>query len=231
MKYVGNGKPWSVNKIHTFLKYTLEEQNMNSNKRTNFYYKISLKGKLIGIIGIHKYNTENNYYLTIFLNKAQQGKGYGTKALLLILDKFIKKKPHIKKVMSQILIENISSHVSCKKTGFVFERVIIRNKKKYNQYVYYVKFHNILKLEYPYLKFFITKEDIHESFKKLQKYTPNFKKGSINCFSNKMELIINFDKEMTINKITDYFTDKCRVKCLFKGKKIYSIRILFKKQR
>ena len=230
MKYVGNGKPWDSKKTKSFLKYSLEEQNSNNKIRTNFFFKISLKKSLIGIIGIHKYETENDYYLTRFLKKSQQGKGYGTKALSLILNKFIKLKKEVKKVISQQLVENIGSQKSCKKVGFVFQKQIKRNGKKYNQYVYYLKLHNILKLEYPYLKYFITKEDIEHSFKKLQKYKPYFKKGTINKFTDKMELIIDFDKERNINQITDYFTDKCRVKCLFKGKKLTPFEYYSKKK-
>ena len=124
---------------------------------------------------------------------------------------------HIKKVISQILYNNIASQKSCLKMGFIYQKQIKRGGKKYKQYIYYFQLYDILKYEYPYLKHFITKKEIKKSFKLLQKYIPTFKKGNLKKFTNNMELIINFDKERHINQITDYFTDKCRVKCVFKN--------------
>lgn len=219
MKYVGNGKIWDLKKTKIFIKYSIEEQKYSNKIRTNFFYKIILNKKLIGIIGIHKYDNENDYNLTTFIDKKYQGKGYGTKVLLLILKKIIKIKKNIKKIVSQMLIDNISSEKSCKNVGFIFRNIIIRNNKKYKEYVYYTKLHKIFKLEYPYLKYFISKQDIFNSFKLLQNYKPIIQNGSINKFSSNMRLIIDFDKEKNINQITDYFTDKCRVRCLFKNKK------------
>tara|TARA_R110002074_G_scaffold401415_1_gene599506 strand:- start:2264 stop:3706 length:1443 start_codon:yes stop_codon:yes gene_type:complete len=219
MKFVGDGKSWSNNKTIKFIKYSIVEQNNNINKRRVFYYKISLNKKLIGIIGIHKYDNENDYNLTYYIGKKYQGKCYGTYALRLILKKLYKIKKSIGKVVSQVLVNNIGSQKSCKKAGFIFQKNIKRNGKKYKQYIYLFKLHNILKLDYPYLSEFISLTYLKKSFNMLKKYSPIFKNGSNKGFKDGVKIIINFDKERIMNQITDYFTDICRVKCVFKGKK------------
>ena len=54
MKYVGNGKPWSLSKVKKFISYNLEEDKLSSNDtRTYYSFKIidSNKPKLIfGVI-------------------------------------------------------------------------------------------------------------------------------------------------------------------------------------
>lgn len=217
MKFVGDGKIWNKNKTTKFINYSLNEQKLNNSKRNNFFYKIGLNKKFIGIIGIHKYDKEKDYNLTFYLNKKFQGKGYGTTALKLIIKKIYKIRKNIKKIISNILVDNIGSQKSCKKVGFIFHKNIFINKKKYKQFIYKFKFHNIFKYDYPYLKYFMTLSELQDSFNLLQKYKPVFKKGSIKKFSNNSLLIIDFHKERKINQITDYFTNECRVKCIFKN--------------
>ena len=221
MKYIADGKVWTNNKTKKFLKYSIEEQNNNNNNksRTSFFYKITLNKKLIGIIGIHKYKKEKDYSLRYFLNTENQGKGYGTQALKLILHKIKKIRKDINKVFSQVLFGNIGSEISCKKVGFIFQKNIKRSGKKYKQFIYYFKLHTVFKLEYPYLQYFMTLKELELSFDLLHKYKPIFKKGSIKKFINNSQIIIDFEKERKINKITDYFTNECRVKCIFKNYK------------
>ena len=218
MKFVGDGKIWNENKTKKFINFSVKEENNNIDKRTSFYYKISLNKKLIGIIGIHKYDNEIVYGLTYYIAKKYQSKGYGTIALRLILIKLRKKKKSIGKIISQVLVNNIGSQKSCKKAGFIFQKNIKRNNKKYKQYIYFFKLHNVLKLDYPYISNFISNDDLKKSFKLFKKYSPKFKKGSIKKFDDGTQIIIDFDKERIINQITDYFTDICRVQCVFKGK-------------
>ena len=230
MKFVGNGYTWNENKTKSFIKYSLKEQKLDLKKRNIFFYSIVNEDKFIGIIGIHKYINEDNYYLTFFINKKYHGKGYGTKALKLILDKVINLKKNINFIKSQILFNNIGSEKVCKKVGFYFDKNIKRNNKDYKEYIYNPEYHNILKLDYPYLSNFITESDVKKYIKLLKNYKPDIINGSINKFTKNMEIKLDYVKDKNLNNITDYFTDKCRVKCVFKNNK-YSPLQYYKKNK
>lgn len=80
--------------------------------------------------------------------------------------------------------------------------------KRDNHYVYYTKHHNVLTLEYPYSKHFITMDDITNALNDIRNYNMP-RKGNI--------ITLDFMKERHMNRITDYFTDYCRCRCVFKG--------------
>jgi len=118
MKNVGNGKPWSTEKLNNFIKYNLLEQNTPDLKRDNYYYKIvketsksksssksSSKEIFIGIIGFHKFpqikdKGKNNFYLTIFINPKHQNKGYFSQSINLLTKKIKRHKPNLKYLIS-----------------------------------------------------------------------------------------------------------------------------------
>lgn len=83
-----------------------------------------------------------------------------------------------------------------------------------NKLAYYVKLHNVLKLEYPYTKYFLKLDDIKNCLSAVKNYSMKTKKSK-NLYPD-IELI--WEKERYINKITDYFTDYCRSRCVFKNK-------------
>ena len=218
MKYVKDDNKWDMNRTKKFMQYCLDKQRINNEERNVFYYKILIDNKLKGIIGIREYKTLDNYKLILYLNKSKKNIKYAVQAITLLIDKIITLKKNIIKITSYVSIEDIVFKKICEQIGFVLIKNTFDNKK-YKKYIYHIKLHNILTLEYPYLKYFISKDEITQSFNLLSNYKPVFKSGNINHFSNNMSIIINYDKERNINKITDYFTDKCRVRCIFKGKK------------
>jgi mRNA-degrading endonuclease HigB of HigAB toxin-antitoxin module len=80
-----------------------------------------------------------------------------------------------------------------------------------------------LSLRYPYYYLFASTKDIYNNFERLRYYNPKIittnNKFRVNKFLDKyliLELSTNDFK--TINKITDFFSEKCRVKCFFKTK-------------
>ena len=213
MKYVGNGQIWDQKKLDNFMKYILIENDLK-NKKNYYYYKIIDKNIFIGIIGISKLQNDSHHNITYFIDQKYWKKGYTTKAIGIILQKV----NHINHIYALILENNIPSQKVVKKNGFIFNKIVNKNNKKYKQYIYYYKYHKVLKHEYPYLKYFLSKEDILGCLKKLRDYKANIINGSIDKFTHKMKMIIDHHKEYSINLITDYYTDYCRVRCIFKGK-------------
>lgn len=99
MKFVGSREVWSEKKTNNFINYCVKEENTN-NKDTLFLKIVYTKSnKFIGIVGIHRrnYKKDEDFEVTYYLNKKEQGKGFGTMALGLLLDKFHNIHPDIKK--------------------------------------------------------------------------------------------------------------------------------------
>jgi RimJ/RimL family protein N-acetyltransferase len=227
MKYVGDRKIWNKEKLNNFIKYKEEDKN----NKDILYCKIENKQKqLIGVVGIHKYPNEKIYSITQFLDSKYQGKNIGTLSGKKIINKFINYNPNIKNIYSIILVKNIKAQKSAEKVGFIFDDIIQIHNKTYKKFIYVVKYHNILKLEYPYMNIFITKNEILNKFRLLQEYKPDIKDGNINKFTNKMKIIIDYNKEKHINTITNYYTDKCRVRCIFKHYKLSQLDVYNKKK-
>ena len=92
-----------------------------------------------------------------------------------------------------------------------------------------------MQLEYPYRNLQITKKQMLNDFKKLKNYNPIiFKKfhKNITRYNNK---IVIFKEDYNLNKelysITDYFSHKCRSRCIFNLREDKSIYDLFQKNK
>ena len=212
MKYVGKGNVWTNEKTNKFINYCLKEENTN-NKNTLFLKIINKNnGAFIGIIGIHKYEeTDKDYELTYYIKKQEQGKGIGSNALKLMLNKFHEIHPNVKRVLSDTLSNNIPAQKSLIKNGFMFLKKVKRSGKDYFRYQYLFKFHKLLSVEYPYLKYFMKKSEMKKRFEKLK----TLKFDQLN--ENKKVIHIDYNVYKEYNRITDYFTNECRMDCIFKG--------------
>jgi RimJ/RimL family protein N-acetyltransferase len=104
MRFIGNGKPWSDTKIMRFIQYNVLERDISINKRTNFYYMVEVENKTIGVIGFHL--EKERYVLTVYFFKTQQGKGYFSKALKLLLNRMRKLKPKEQYLLAQVHLKN-----------------------------------------------------------------------------------------------------------------------------
>jgi tRNA1(Val) A37 N6-methylase TrmN6 len=69
-------------------------------------------------------------------------------------------------------------------------------------------------MDYPYYNKYVDEKNILKGFKKLKNYKPSYKK--INYGNSKICFI---EKYNTLNRITDYFSEDCRVNCSFKKNK------------
>ena len=91
--------------------------------------------------------------------------------------------------------------------------------------------HKKYKKKYPYFKYFINKKDINILFNSIKNYKLKILSekelldykiyNNILHYENK-KIVFNelFEENFYINKLTDYFSEKCRVKCQFANHKI-----------
>ena len=66
-------------------------------------------------------------------------------------------------------------------------------------------------MEYPYFKNYHSEEEVRKLFKKLKKFHPEFTQKPLKDTS----IISLRERYRLINRITDYFSETCRVKCSF----------------
>ena len=83
---------------------------------------------------------------------------------------------------------------------------------------------NLNTIDYPYYKYIVSAKEIRQDFSALK--TIKLKKIPS---SNLILLDVNYDKYFYIYKLTDYFSEKCRVKCNFSNSE--SPYILFNKNK
>jgi len=91
MKWIGNGKIWTKEKIMELMKYSKEDFN-NNFKISKYLYNVVLhKNNVIGLIGLHPYKINNNsIQITLLLSKEYQGKKLSKRLLNKII--LLKKK-------------------------------------------------------------------------------------------------------------------------------------------
>ena len=78
---------------------------------------------------------------------------------------------------------------------------------------YRMDYDTLLDLEFPYLNLFITEEELLERFKRLKKFKPKFFR--LKKRNNLVAIIQDYNKNKEYVRITDYFTQKCRLLCKF----------------
>ena len=89
------------------------------------------------------------------------------------------------------------------------------------------------KLDYPYRNIEITKGIMMQHFQDLKDFQPivlniNPTKAKINKYQNRFVVFVeNYFKYKNLYQITDYFSQKCRVKCIFNLKEDKSVLDLF----
>ena len=150
MKYIGNGKPWSLSKVKKFIFYNLEEDKLSSkDTRTYYSFKIIDSNKpklLLGVIEFHLFpqlseshnsfkKYENQYFLTIYLHPKSQGKGLAKKSINLLIEKMKEVKPKSKKLYSMVNINNEKMIKFSEKHQFkLVDRNVSFHNKKFNIY-------------------------------------------------------------------------------------------------
>jgi len=157
MKYIAEGNIWSVERVKKFIKYCQIENNQNDNKRTKYYYKIvnidnekSSKQSIhntytfIGIIGFHTFLQFKDYYLKVYIKEHQQGKGFYSKAVNLLLHKVAKHKPHINYILSLVYKDNEKMNSISKKKYEFINTLFLKNTElnKYKIEIPIVEYNN-----------------------------------------------------------------------------------------
>ena len=70
---------------------------------------------------------------------------------------------------------------------------------------------NIRKVEYPYYHLFISENELKKDFERLKRYRPYFIKSK--KYGVIFMIKINYEKDEKLLRITDYFSEECRIKC------------------
>ena len=88
------------------------------------------------------------------------------------------------------------------------------------------------KLEFPYYKNTINKKILLKDFNKLKNFKYkliNSNNKKINKYKNRYVIFEeNYDRNKDLYKITDYFSEECRIKCIYETEK-NSLLNLFQK--
>jgi tRNA1(Val) A37 N6-methylase TrmN6 len=218
-------KIWNEKDVNEFIQKNLEEQKINIEDRENFNYILNVNKNFSGIISFLKVENFKRYFVRIIILNEKNYKRIITESIKKLITKFKKKKPYEKKLYIWIDEKNkeLNKYAFLK---FEFIREFIWNEKKVMDYVIHLNFDNLL-MDYPYYKNYIKKEEILYNYSILQNYKPKL----INKLVS--ESILSFEesyyKNEKINRITDYFTEECRVICNFnKNQSPYDF---FKKNR
>ncbi len=94
-----------------------------------------------------------------------------------------------------------------------------------------------MKLEYPYRELSINENQMKDDFKQLQEFYPiilNINPSKIRIKPYKKNYVVfleNYHKYKEMHQITDYFSHKCRVRCIFNLKENKSILDLFNQNK
>lgn len=151
MNSIGNGQIWDEKKVDNFIYYNLVDNKQSLDLRTNFYWGMTIsksneKDEFIGIVGIHtiKYGkSQNKFYVTIFIDKTQVNRGYGTVFLKMAIRKFIKLKPDTP-IYADIEESNIASQKLHINIGFKpigkIHKISPKSPKMYQTYI----IHNLI---------------------------------------------------------------------------------------
>jgi RimJ/RimL family protein N-acetyltransferase len=130
MQYIGNSKIWDKEKVSKFINYCINDEKVKDNKREQYYYKIiNSSDDFIGIIGFHKFvrkelpQTNNDFFLTIYLNPKQQNKGYFSESMKLLIKKMNKVQPRKDKLYSLVRQSNEKMNL-ISKTKYTFIKKI-----------------------------------------------------------------------------------------------------------
>ena len=130
MKWIGNGKVWSRDKIEKLIELQLSDR--HDKHRSYFYFKIVLDNTTIGIIGLHPFSYFKGSYLTVFINPQYQGKGYYKKSIELLGDKIRKIK-----VFKIMVRENNKRMIHvCNKHYFFSDKVKFKNEMLFEYYYF-----------------------------------------------------------------------------------------------
>ena len=135
-KYIGNGKPWTPDKVKKFINYCIEDDNKPDKSREWFTFKITVDGEFAGIIEfksmkifsrilkpIDAKKYIHDVALTIYVSPKMHGRGIATEAIHKLKDIIREKKPSASRLFSMVRQINMPMHKLMAKLKF---------KKMYN---------------------------------------------------------------------------------------------------
>jgi RimJ/RimL family protein N-acetyltransferase len=110
MRYIGNGKIWSEEKIKKIFEYQKIEDEKDVRDVEYFQYSIYHADSMIGYIQLAKTwkkRNDNRYFITVFIDRRYHGRGLTIKALNIFYKKMNKARPDIKDIYFAVHPKNI----------------------------------------------------------------------------------------------------------------------------
>jgi RimJ/RimL family protein N-acetyltransferase len=140
MKYIGNSRIWDKDKVAKFIQYCIKDEKESNRIRSQYYYKILNDNReFVGIIGFHKFlrkelsDLKTEFFLTIYFNPKQQGKGYYSETMNLLLDEMRKQQPRKRNLYSLVRQSNIKMN-EISKAKYKFVKSVKLGDEKLNLY-------------------------------------------------------------------------------------------------
>jgi len=225
-----NRKIWKENDVKEFIQKNIEEQKLNSENRENFNYILNINDKFSGIISFIKVENFKRYFVRIIIYNQKNIEKIITESIKKLIQEFQKNKPYEKKLYMWVHKRNnkINKYANIE---FEFIRELNWNQEKVIEYTIHLNFDDLLK-NYPYYKDYTNQKEIFNIFEEIKKFKPKIIKKLVP--ESILSLEESYYKNVKINRITDIFSEKCRVICNFnKNPSPYDFfkknRILFKK--
>ena len=130
-KYIGNGKPWTPDKVKKFITYCRADDTKADTSREWFTYKITVDGAFAGIIEFKSMKLFSHvlkpadrkkhirdFALTIYVSPKMHGRGIATEAISKLKGIIREKKPTATRLFSMVRIINGPMHHLMKKLKF-----------------------------------------------------------------------------------------------------------------
>lgn len=130
MQFVGNHKTWTKAQVEKYINYNNEELELDAKDRNYFSYKITLDGKLVGIIEFYRVaitqffphdisrKHKKDVVLRIFIDSDFHGRGIARKAIPLLSKKIAKLIPNARFLLSMVYVSNQVMNKVMPKIGF-----------------------------------------------------------------------------------------------------------------
>ena len=189
VKYIDDGEIWNDSKINDFIKFNQEEQ--KKQRPHQYYYKIIVNSKFVGLIGIFLLTFFGGYYMNILLFPEHQRKGYFKKSLEL-LKKEIKKNDIRRDRINLLIREENERMLGISKKHYYYNRDRNIENRKYKEYSVFLRDYNYLYLS-PEIDNDVVKK-IFDTRGNWKLYNPNQERGNLDFLYSYLDF--RFDKRL-----------------------------------
>jgi RimJ/RimL family protein N-acetyltransferase/16S rRNA G966 N2-methylase RsmD len=229
MKNIGKGNTWSAEYIEGLKQQSQKDMKIAPFERKYYTFVMLVDGNVIGLISLHPGEKGlKGLQIRRLISKDSQGKGFGTEALEILMQTYSSLiAPNRMTLWSLTDAENQAAIKSVEKLGWVTgEPIVIQGKRKvshywivnqppyplYNQY-YKLRKDRFFELVNAYKPTIIDKIPPKMKHREeIEKYTGSVRAEGY-CLIQE-----NWQQTQELNNVTDWFTERVRIKCQFRDK-------------